>query len=224
MSRRAFLVRAKWFNMAAAEAEPAPAKRIPLRQAGSLVRDTSAMTTPKVTWPADAELLTWRPTPYAYEDVISVSGLVNADGVASDWLTEAQTTAEDEVGCTHLAWITLNSTLGDSITVTAVPRGDGGFQVVVTDENGSSFVPPLSRSDEPLSLGQMQSVLDETRGDGAPESGGIGHGWREYNLVEGLTREELVDIVSIGSTVYPQLEELDSARAAQWVAEGRETP
>ncbi len=85
-------------------------------------------------------------------------------------------------------------------------------------------MPPLSRSDEPLSLGQMQSVLDETRGDGTPNSGGIGHAGREYNLVEGLTREELVDFVSIGSTVYPQLEELDSARAAQWLAEGKETP
>jgi hypothetical protein len=42
-----------------------------------------------------------------------------------------------------------------------------------------------------LTLGELQAVLDDTRGDGAAP-GGIGHAWREYNLVDGVSRAELV--------------------------------
>jgi hypothetical protein len=45
-----------------------------------------------------------------------------------------------------------------------------------------------------LTLGELQAVLDDTRGDGAAP-GGIGHAWREYNLVDGVSRAELVDLV-----------------------------
>lgn len=177
------------------------------------------MTSPQATWPPNDEQLGWRPEPYVYDDVVTAAALVVKDGVLPDWLLERDVAADDEIACADLVWIVLESTLGDSIVVRAIPHRDGGYQVVVTDENASSFSPPVTRGDQPLTLGQVQAVLDETQGGGTPDGGGIGHVWRDYNLVDGVTRAELVEFVSIGSTRYPQLEALDDARAALWAQE-----
>lgn len=61
-------------------------------------------------------------------------------------------------------------------------------------------------------------MLDDTRGGGAAP-GGIGHAWREYNLVDGVSRAGLVDLVSISSETYAQLNALDRSRAVQRAAE-----
>lgn len=152
-------------------------------------------------WPPSPELQAWRPDRYE---------------LSSD---EDELDEPEPPSCT-LAFIELESTLSDVLVVSALDHPDGGYQIVVHDEYETPFRPPIERAPEPLTLGDLLRVLDETEWEGEPdEIAGVGHSFRERNALPGVSRAELASFVTIRSHVYPQLEALDRSRGEQWAAE-----
>ena len=152
------------------------------------------MSDPEVTWPPADELLQWRPDEYE----------IDAD---DDGAVIAYVSLDDDHRNVGEFW------------VTAVPDAAGGFSIVVTDDNSSELIPPIRHAEQTLTLGELQSVLDDTTWAGDPQMVGIGHAHRVRNMVGGESRAELAGFVSVTSEVYRHLEQLDRARAAAW-AEG----
>lgn len=164
--------------------------------------DTSPMAKREdFTWPPSPELLAWRPDRYE---------------LSSD---EDELEEPEPRSCT-LAFIELESTLSDVLFVSAVEHPDGGYRIVVHDEYETPFRPPIEHAAEPLTLGDVLRVLDETEWVGEPdEIVGVGHRFRERNAPPGVSRADLASFVTIRSDVYPQLESLDRSRGEQWAAE-----
>lgn len=147
------------------------------------------------------------------------------DGALPEWLDVPAQLSEEELeelevpSCT-LASIELESTLSDVLSVEALEHPKGGFRIVAVDEYETPFVPAITHTPEPLTLGELLRVLDETAPEGEEEGvAGIGHSFREANAAGGESRAELTGFVRIRSEVYPQLEALDRSRAEQWARE-----
>jgi hypothetical protein len=177
------------------------------------------MTDEPLIWPPSPELLAFRPERYELDSEVSVAHL-RRDSDLPEWLVlpdglDDEELAEMTVPACRLVVIELASTLGDVITVEAVKHPDGQWLIVVFDEYESEFRSPIETTTQPLTLGEMQRVLDETsEGEGEPE--GVGHRWRELNELPDSNRADLVGFVTIRSALYPQLGELDRLRAQQW--------
>ncbi len=182
------------------------------------------MSDPDATWPPSPELLAWRPERYALTSALPVTAL-RRDGGLPEWLEIPDQLTEEELeelevpSCT-LARIELESTLSDVLFVEALEHPEGGYRIVVVDEYETQFVPAITHTPEPLTLGELLRVLDETTREGEDEEvAGIAHSLREANAAGGESRAELTGFVRIRSEVYPQLEALDRSRAEQWARE-----
>src|SRR5688500_12718531 len=93
-------------------------------------------------WPPSDEDLSWRPESYSFNESIDVQGR--------------------ELPSLTLAEVHFESVLSDAVTVSAVAEAEGGYRILVADEYGTEFTPPVERATEPLSLGEMLRILDET--------------------------------------------------------------
>lgn len=126
---------------------------------------------------------------------------------------------EVELPSLTLAYIELESTLSDTLWVTAVQDPEGGFRLVVHDEYETAFAPPISHATEPLKLGELIRILDETVWEEEENMAGIGHAFRDRCTQGDQTRAECVEFVAVRSQVYPQLQALDAARGRAWASE-----
>ena len=151
---------------------------------------------PVASWPPSDEDLAWRPATYTLRDSIEVG--------------------DEELPALTLAQVLLESTLSDVVTVHAVADSEGSYRIIVRDEYETRFTPPIVRATEPLTLGELLRVLDETTRSDEPDWKGITNAYREYNATEGVPRGELAHFVTVQSEVYPQLEELERRRGEEW--------
>src|SRR5687768_9818120 len=116
-------------------------------------------------WPPSDEDLAWRPEIYPLRGSIDVEG--------------------QELPAATLAEVRLGSTLGDVITVSAVAKPDVGYRIVVRDEYDTKFTPPIEHTTEPLALGEMLQILDETTRCDEPGWKGVTDAYRSYNAETG---------------------------------------
>ena len=151
---------------------------------------------PAASWPPSDEDLAWRPAAYTLRGSIELEG--------------------EGLPALPLAQVLLDSTLGDVVTVHAVADSQGGYRIIVRDEYETRFTPPIVRTTDPLTLGEMLRVLDETTRSDEPDWKGITDAYREYNATEGVPRGEVAHFVTVKSEVYPQLEELERRRGEEW--------
>ena len=118
----------------------------------------------------------------------------------------------------EIARISLASVLGDVISVRAIRRPTR-ITYAVVDEYETVFVPAVHWSREPLTLGRLIELIDET----VDEAGDYDHGlvwtfWlRELEMTG--NRRKAVGFVDVESAFYPQLADYYRQEAAAWVAE-----
>jgi hypothetical protein len=117
----------------------------------------------------------------------------------------------------EIARISLESVTADQISVLASGEsGDIHYRVV--DEYEEEYHLPITRSIEPLTLGELIRLLDETRNPFNDAGGGLvrNHWLRNQDYID---PEEAVDFVSITSAFYPDLTEYFENEAACWLRE-----
>lgn len=139
------------------------------------------------------------------------------DGIAPSWL-DLPCDQEDVSAC-DLAVVDFATRVGntDSFVVTAVPYKDGGLRVLVFDDYETKIVVPHAVAEQPLSLGELLRILDESHPEGDPDFARVGHPLRERNLTDAGDAPGLASAVTISSKIYLQLAALDAARKAAWV-------
>lgn len=173
-------------------------------------------------WPPTAEQLAWRPAPYSFGSAVSLATLTRAGRVPA-WLdvpADVDDPYDWEVPSATLAGVLMDTRPGntDSFWVEAVRDRDGRLRIVVWDEYETAFAPPDRAYDEPLTLGELLEVIDETVWFEDPDFVGFGHALRERNLMPGDPRSDLADVVYMESERYPMLPALDRARELAWLA------
>ena len=107
------------------------------------------------------------------------------------------------------------------MSVRARPDGDGiAYRVIDEYPEDSSWRLPIERSEQPLTLEEMQRLLRDTYMIEEPEVRGIAHGFRERSNPDGDPEmaRGLVDFVRVTSRFYPELEALDHAEGEAWAA------
>ena len=124
---------------------------------------------------------------------------------------------DGDEGEVEIVRISLRSVTADVLSVRARPDGDG-IAYRVADEYDTEWVLPIARSDRPLSLGEVLTLLREAHIAGDPEARGLSMGMRERNFFEPGDGADLIDFATVTSDFYPELEELDRAEAAAWAA------
>jgi len=120
----------------------------------------------------------------------------------------------------EIARVTLRSVLADAISVRA-QRARDVIVYRIVDEYGTGFDLPFDETEEPLSLGQLITLMDLV--------------WDEFNGLRGLTRryrdlnyhapgdaEALRDFVSVSSDYYTELSDWYEEEAEEWLRAKRE--
>lgn len=182
-------------------------------------------TTP--TWPPAEDDADWRPAAkYDLDNSLAVTALLDAEGRLPAWVElppDIDTSDGDalegvELPSRGLVTVELESTLSDTLWVVALEHPDGGYRIVVHDEYQTRFAVPLEHVSAPLTLGELVRVLDETHPDDDPDHRGIAQAFRERNAIGDAEKDELVEFVTLRSDLYPQLNEMDRARARRWAS------
>lgn len=116
----------------------------------------------------------------------------------------------------EIALISLASVTGDVITRTARRRRS---QIVysIVDEYDTRFRFKPKSTDQPLSMGELVSLIDGATGhlDGAT---GLTSAYRAYNAAW-CNPETLSDFVTVTSDFYPELRAYYAEEATEWLAE-----
>ena len=117
----------------------------------------------------------------------------------------------------EIARISLESVTADQICVLA--SGElGNIYYRVVDEYEEEYHLPITRSIEPLTLGELIRLLDETENPFNDAGGGLVRNHWLYNQ-NYMDPEVAVDFVSIASAFYPDLTEYFENEAACWLRE-----
>ena len=135
---------------------------------------------------------------------------------------EGEYLPETEPGAVEIARVTLRSVTGDVFSVRATPNGARVSYDIAHEYEGELEFEPTS-SDEPLTLGELISLID---GAEDPEWNGV----RLPGLVEAFwqaqvdydpsaTPETAVRFATAESEFYPMLGDYYRARAHAWLAE-----
>lgn len=123
-------------------------------------------------------------------------------------------------GKVEIVRIELKSTTADVISVRARPEG-GKIAYSISDEYQSEFEvsPPLT--DEPLTLNELVSMVDN---GGEDEFLGIVHTAANYNSTNQTTEdlESLKDVTEVDSDFYPQLAGHYRALTELWYAKEKQ--
>jgi hypothetical protein len=109
---------------------------------------------------------------------------------------------------------------GDQFSVRA-KKTKSGIRYKVVDEYGSKFKLPLSRSEIPLSLGELLELIDKTKYVEIEYGDGLTLSHLGFNYNGGADLESLEGFVSVESAFYPDLNRYYEARVAEWFEEQR---
>jgi hypothetical protein len=155
------------------------------------------------------------------EDIRAQLGALHPAFMGGEYLPDLEA---DEV---EIARLDLASVLADVIAVLARRVGtDIDYRVV--DEYGTDYVCAPERSQEPLTLGELVGLLDQTVQpdvDAAAAAYGLVEGQWEWHLRAGNEApEHAVRFVSVSSAFYPALSEYYAARAEEWIAMSKKNP
>jgi hypothetical protein len=160
--------------------------------------------------------LTFRPSSYWGEqpEIEAFRGDGPGRGTApgfggGGWLPE---TADNEV---EIARVSLQSTLGDDISIRAKPTA-GGIEHSVVDDYGTTYIVKHPIRQEALSLAELIELMD-TVYDVDNDMIGLTDKFRDLNFGGG-DPQGLVDYVWVRSTLYLQLGEYYDMRAQEWAA------
>lgn len=175
------------------------------------------------TWPPSDEVLSWRPSAGAPADSVPGWVLAGDEDVLPEWVAVPDAVEPDQHGdldvpahaLAHIETDAGRPGGGGISSVYAVPTRDGGFRIVITNDDEIPFTSPIERVDALPSVAELLQILDETEVDG--ETFGVGHPTRENSDSE--HREELRGFVTIRAALYPVIEQLDRSRLDQWIAE-----
>jgi hypothetical protein len=111
-------------------------------------------------------------------------------------------------GEVEIARICLASVTADVISIRARPEGDHRIRYRVVDEYEWNYILPLEESQEPLTMGELIRILEETPHPARPNVGLV-LGPLVYNLegddVAGGNPTEYHGFVSVRSEFYPEL-------------------
>src|SRR4051794_5344828 len=122
-----------------------------------------------------------------------------------------------------VAHITLDSVLGDVMSVIAVPAPGGRIRFCVLNDEGGEPVGPLAETaDGPLSLRELIDLIDGVKlGEGLEL--GLVYGTLHMNDLVGTGRPEDTSFISVGSEIYDDLWAHYDAQIRTWVMGVRET-
>lgn len=137
---------------------------------------------------------------------------------------------EDDIDVTEgfvcLAWISIDSWMGDVSTVWAIRNGDG-IRYEIWDgpsanEQQWDYGFPFTESTEPLTMRELVTMLDGAKMEGNLPSGGVMQTYWFLNLKEDTweQREAGVAWASIGSDLYPDLSTYYDEIARRWIETG----
>lgn len=182
----------------------------------------SSMSNPA--WPPADELLAWRPSAQPPADSMPGSSISDPGEDLPEWVAvpddaDADEGGETEVPVYELAHVEIDAGRpggGALRSICAVPTNDGDLRIVISNDDELPFSSPIDRLPALPTLGELLRILDETEVEG--EVLGVGHPTREYNDAT-EHRGELRGFVTISSSLYPMLEQLDRSRLDQWIAE-----
>jgi hypothetical protein len=123
---------------------------------------------------------------------------------------------EDEV---EIARVSLESTTADVISIRARSEGQKILYRIV-DEYESEFRFEPRKSDLPLTMGELITLIDQTETtDYAGEDdygNGLTDSFRNMNLTDGQDSTDLIDFVTVSSEFYPTLQGYYRDRAIEW--------
>jgi hypothetical protein len=159
--------------------------------------------------------------PSVTDDVRAQLGALHPAILGGEYLRNLE---QDEV---EIARLDLASVRADVIAVLARREG-AEISYRVVDEYETSYICAPERSREPLTLGDLVGLLDQTVYPDAHLSASA------YGLVEGLWEfhlragneapEHAAKFVSVSSAFYPALSEYYAARAVEWIAMAKTNP
>jgi len=118
----------------------------------------------------------------------------------------------------EIARISLASVLGDVISVRAI-RKPTRITYAVVDEYETAFVPAVHWSREPLTLGRLIELINETVDEaGDYDRGLVWTFWlRQLEYTDDI--RQAIGFVDVESAFYPQLADYYRQEAAAWAAE-----
>ena len=117
----------------------------------------------------------------------------------------------------EIARISLNSTTADQISIRASGY-PGNIHYRVVDEYETDYQLPVSHSEDPLTLGELIQLLDETNNPFNYERGGLVR--NHWYFIGGYSSpEEGVSFVSISSAFYLDLASYYADEAVMWLRE-----
>jgi len=117
----------------------------------------------------------------------------------------------------EIARISLDSTTADQVSIRACLLA-GVIHYRVVDEYETEYHLPVTRSTQPLTLGELIRLLDET-GNPFNDAGGglVRNHW--YYIGAHSDPQEGVSFVSVSSAFYPELAGYYEDEAAHWLRE-----
>src|SRR6266508_771309 len=160
-------------------------------------------------------------TPSLPEEVRAQLGALHPAFMGGEYLPEFE---PDEV---EIARVDLASVTADVIAVLA-RRAGTEITYRVVDEYETDYVCAPERSREPLTLGELVGLLDQTAQPDAHPAGaayGLIEGQWEWHLRAGNEApEHAAKFVSVSSAYYPALSEYYAARADEWILMSKRNP
>ena len=120
---------------------------------------------------------------------------------------------ENEV---EIARVALDSTTADVITVRARPDGKV-IRYRVVDEYDSKYILEKETSQQPLTLGELVTLMDTVECIEFESEGLVDHHWW-YMASESYDPYSCVDFTTVSSQFYPQLAEYYERAADKWIA------
>lgn len=129
--------------------------------------------------------------------------------------------AEGEV---EIARVSLESTTSDVISIRA-KRKSGAIDYRIVDEYESAFKFAPKVSKEPLTLGELITLIDCVEYQDSDGSKGLTNSFRDSNFEAYRSEDasqrarELVDFVRVTSSFYPELERWYRHEAQEWLEE-----
>jgi hypothetical protein len=146
------------------------------------------------------------------EHLRSFTGSIHPSLMGGEYLPDYE---ENEV---EIARVALDSTTADVITVRARPDSKV-IRYRVVDEYDSKYILDQDRSNKPLTLGKLVSLMETVECVEFESRGLVTHHW-EYMAGDGdCDLDESVAFTSVSSEFYPQLAEYYEQKAEEWIAE-----
>ncbi len=118
----------------------------------------------------------------------------------------------------EIARISLASVLGDVISVRAIKKPTR-ITYAVVDEYETAFVPAVHWSREPLTLGRLIELVDETVDEAGDYDRGLVWTFWLQQLEYTDDIRQAIGFVDVESAFYPQLADYYRQEAAAWQAE-----